>query len=50
MPKTILVVDDEPDILKIVTFRLKKAGYSVLTAADGKTALDLARKEKPDLM
>jgi two-component system alkaline phosphatase synthesis response regulator PhoP len=50
MPKKILVVDDEPDILKIVSFRLGKAGYDIITAGDGKTALDLIRKERPDLI
>jgi len=50
MPKKILVVDDEPDILKTVNFRLKKAGYEVLTAANGQEALAIIRKEKIDLV
>lgn len=50
MPKKILIVDDEPDVLKIIGFRLKKAGYEILTATNGKEALELAWKEKPDLM
>ncbi|UCD55299.1 MAG: response regulator [Candidatus Omnitrophota bacterium] len=50
MAKKILVVDDEPDILKVVTFRLRKAGYKVVTAEDGQKALDLAQREKPDLI
>lgn len=48
--KRVLIVDDEPDILKTVVFRLKKAGYQVMTAEDGKTGLELARKERPDLI
>lgn len=48
--KKILVVDDEPDILKVVSFRLKKAGYEILTAKDGKAALDLIAVNKPDLI
>jgi len=48
--KRVLIVDDEPDILKTVIFRLKKAGYQVITARDGKTALELAREERPDLI
>lgn len=50
MAKKILVVDDEPDVLKIVTFRLKKEGYEVITARDGQEALDLVNRERPDLV
>ena len=50
MAKKILVVDDEPDILKVVTFRLKKAGYDIKTAEDGQKALEEIKKEKPDLI
>jgi len=50
MGKKILVVNDEPDILKIVTFRLKKIGYEILEAADGEKALHLIEKERPDLI
>lgn len=50
MPKKILVVDDEPDILKTVNFRLKKAGYEALTAANGQEAIAIIRKEKIDLV
>lgn len=46
----ILVVDDEPGILKVTSLRLKKLGYNVLTAADGKEALDTIRSENPDLV
>jgi CheY-like chemotaxis protein len=48
--KTILVVDDEPDILRVTSIRLKKLGYNVLTAVDGKQGLDTMRREKPDLV
>lgn len=50
MGKKILVVDDEPDILKVVVFRLRKAGYEVVTAVDGRTAMELLRAGKPDLI
>ncbi len=50
MSKKILVVDDEPDILKIVGFRLKAAGYDVLTSDNGRDGLDMVYKEKPDLI
>jgi DNA-binding response OmpR family regulator len=48
--KTILVVDDEPKILQLVGDYLERAGFSVRKARDGKTALSLARAEKPDLV
>lgn len=50
MPKRILIVDDEPDILRVVIFRLKKSGYEVLTAVNGQEALDLIQKEPLDLI
>ena len=50
MPKKILVVDDEPHIVKLVQSRLKANGYDVITAFDGKEALDIAHKENPDLI
>ena len=50
MAKKILIVDDEPDVLKLAVFRLKKAGYEILTAFDGQKALSLIRNEKPDLI
>jgi DNA-binding response OmpR family regulator len=48
--KTILVVDDEPKIVKLVLDYLERAGFGVHVAADGKSALSLARTEKPDLI
>ena len=50
MPKKILVVDDEPDILKVVIFRLKKAGYEVTSAVTGMGAFDILKTMTPDLM
>jgi len=46
----ILVVDDEADILEIVGYNLKKEGYKVLTTDNGKEAIEVASKEKPDLI
>ena len=43
MAKTILVVDDERDIVDLVKYNLQKEGFSVLTARNGKEALDLAQ-------
>lgn len=48
--KTVLVVDDEKDLLDLVAYNLQRSGYHVITAASGTEALDLARAQKPDLM
>ncbi len=50
MMKKILVVDDEPKIVQLVRDYLERAGFRVLTAPNGKTALALAHSEKPDLI
>jgi two-component system, OmpR family, alkaline phosphatase synthesis response regulator PhoP len=46
----ILLVDDEPDILEFLGYNLKKEGYNVLTATNGIDAIEIAKKEKPDLI
>ena len=46
----ILVVDDEADILEFISYNLKKEGYEVYTALNGKEALPIAKKVKPDLI
>jgi DNA-binding response OmpR family regulator len=46
----ILVVDDNPELLTLLSSSFEEAGYQVLTAARGRTALDLARRERPDLV
>jgi two-component system, OmpR family, alkaline phosphatase synthesis response regulator PhoP len=48
--KTILVVDDEPKITQLVQDYLERAGFSVRTASDGRTALSLAQSIQPDLI
>ena len=50
MAKKILVVDDEPDLLKVVTFRLKKLGYDIIEATDGQKAMDLIQEHRPHLI
>jgi two-component system alkaline phosphatase synthesis response regulator PhoP len=50
MPQRILVVDDDKSIVKVVRGYLEQAGYQVLTAGDGETALHALRRERPDLM
>ena len=47
---TILIVDDEPDVVEIVRFRLERDGHSVITAADGQTGLMTALTRSPDLV
>jgi len=46
----ILVVDDEPDILEILSYNLKKEGYTVITASNGDEAVKKAIVEKPRLI
>jgi DNA-binding response OmpR family regulator len=46
----ILVVDDDPLLVRLVRTNLEKAGYRVLTAADGEQAIDVAANELPDLV
>jgi two-component system alkaline phosphatase synthesis response regulator PhoP len=48
--KKILIADDEPDILEIVSYNLGKEGYEVYTAKDGNEAIDKAKQLNPDLI
>ncbi len=48
--KRIMVVDDEPDIAKLIKRYLERAGYTVVIAPDGRTALQFAQREHPDLI
>ena len=48
--KTILIVDDEPDIRSMISFRLEHNNYKTLTAENGKQALEIAQKTSPDLI
>ena len=50
MKPRILVVDDEQAVLDLLAYNLKKAHYDVLTASDGRKALELARQAEPDLI
>ena len=50
MPETILIVDDEQDVLDLLVYNLQKAGYKILTARDGAAALQKARDEVPSLI
>ncbi len=46
----ILLVDDEPDIIEFLGYNLKKEGYEILTASNGKDAVAIAKKELPHLI
>ncbi len=50
MSARILVVDDEPPIVDMLSYNLKRANYEVITARDGEEALVKARQEQPDLI
>lgn len=50
MQKTILIADDEPDIVETLKFLLESEGYRCLTAFDGEEALKLARDNLPSLI
>jgi CheY-like chemotaxis protein len=49
-PKTILIVDDEPDIVSYLEMILQDNGFATLVAVDGNEALEAVRREKPDLV
>ncbi|MFC1834643.1 DVU0259 family response regulator domain-containing protein [Thermodesulfobacteriota bacterium] len=50
MARKILVVDDEPHVVKYLTAFLEDSGYETCTAGDGEEALTVLRSEKPDLV
>ena len=47
---SILVVDDDPEIVTMLSMRLAKRGYTVSTASDGHKAIELTKKELPDVV
>lgn len=48
--KSILIVDDDPDVVTAITMALQDQGAKVFSAADGTQAVDMAEKEQPDLV
>ena len=50
MPSHILVVEDERDLLRVITYNLKQAGFDVVGAPDGETALRAVREERFDIV
>jgi DNA-binding response OmpR family regulator len=47
---SILVVDDDPEIVSMLNARLTKRGYKVSTASDGRKAIELAKRDLPDVV
>jgi two-component system OmpR family response regulator len=50
MESNILVVEDDPNLLQTLKYNLRKEGHEVVTATDGELAIEVARKERPDLI
>ena len=50
MNKKILVIDDEEDVVTFLTTILRKNGYETVTATNGVEGLEIAKREKPDLV
>jgi DNA-binding response OmpR family regulator len=50
MEPKVLIVEDDPTLLETLEYNLKRQGYEVYTAADGRVALEVARQEHPDVM
>ena len=48
--ETILIVDDEPDIIELIKYNLKNEGYLILTAQTGEQAIKIVKQSQPDLM
>jgi len=47
---TILIADDDPLLVKLITYKLEALGHAVLTAGDGETALEMVQTVHPDLV
>lgn len=50
MPQTVLIIDDEPELVRLLDYNLTKAGYLALTTRDGESGLAAARRHAPDLV
>ena len=50
MEDTVLIVEDEADVVDLLRYNLSKAGFAVLIASDGLTGLDMARTKRPDVV
>ena len=50
MTKTVLLAEDEPNIVESLTFLLKRAGFEINVASDGRQALDIALEQQPAVL
>ena len=50
MPHKVLIVDDEPHMLRVTELSIKKGGYAIVIGRNGRQAIELAGSEKPDLI
>ena len=50
MSQTILIIEDEPDIVELLEYNLQKEGYRVLSANDGRAGVEMAKKHRPSLV
>ena len=50
MKETVLIVEDEKDIVKMLDYNLRKEGFRIFSANNGEDGLDMARRENPDLI
>ena len=50
MPSKVLIVDDEPHMLRVTELSLKKGGYAIVIGRNGREALELAAREQPNLI
>ncbi|HEX9794735.1 MAG TPA: response regulator transcription factor [Planctomycetota bacterium] len=50
MAKTLLLVEDDPDLLEVLRLTFEREGYETVLASDGRQALELARRHQPDLV
>ena len=48
--RKIVIIEDEPDILEVLSYNLRREGFDILTAADGNAGLALVKREQPDLV
>ncbi|MES2626805.1 MAG: response regulator, partial [Pseudomonadota bacterium] len=48
--KKLVIIEDEPDILEVLSYNLKREGYEVFTASDGVRGLAIIKREAPDLV
>ena len=46
----VVVIEDEPDILELIEYNLRREGFEVATAASGRTGLSVIGREKPDIV